>query len=114
MNTTNQAAVWLQKTRAEHRLSLRDLARAVSQETGKKISHTTISDAEKGSASFETWAALAEYFRTPIQTVLEMAGYLNPLPGKDNLIEQIEMDLRAMSPAARKTAAKIIRSMLDK
>lgn len=102
----NKASRWLQEQRRAKNLSLRDLAR----ETG--LTHATIGNAEHGTeVSFETWAKIAEYFKEPINNVLTWAGYLKPVPSKDELIERIESDLRAMSPEAREQAARIIRAL---
>lgn len=100
-----KAGKWLQEQRKRANFSLRDLAR----ETG--LTHTTISNAEHGEASFETWVKIAEYFQEPIMNVLTWADYLKPAPTRDDLIERIEADLRAMSPEAREQAARIIRAM---
>lgn len=102
-----KAARWLIEQRKNARLSLRDLAR----ETG--LTHTTIGEAEKGKASFETWKKLAEYFREPINNVLTWAGYLSPAPSRDEIIARIEEDLQKMTPKTRERAARIIRAMTD-
>lgn len=104
---TSKAAAWLLEQRTSRNLSLRELA----AET--RLTHTTISDAEKGKASPETWKKLAEYFRTPVNTVLTWAGFLEAIPTKDELIDQIDNDLTQMTPEARRVAAGLIRSLLQ-
>jgi transcriptional regulator with XRE-family HTH domain len=100
---TSKAAAWLVEQRTSRNLSPRELA----LET--RLTHTTISDAEKGKASPETWKTLAEYFKTPAITVLQCAGFLVAIPTKDELIDQIDNDLSLMSPEGRKVVAKLIR-----
>lgn len=104
---TSKAATWLVEQRTSRNLSLRELA----LET--RLTHTTISDAEKGKASPETWKTLAEHFKTPPITVLQWAGFLEAIPTKDELIEQIENDLRQMTLEGRKVAARLVRSLLE-
>ena len=103
----NKAAAWLFEERTSRNLSLRELARLTN------LTHTTISEAERNKASPETWKILAEYFKTPVNTVLTWAGFLDAVPTKDDLIEQIDEDLRQMSPAGRKRAQALIRSLLE-
>ena len=103
---SSKAASWLRDQRTSRNLSLRELA----MET--RLTHTTISDAEKGKASPETWKTLAEHFKTPAITVLQWAGFLEAISTKDELIDQIDNDLSQMSPASRKVAAGLIRSLL--
>lgn len=104
---TSKAAAWLLEQRTARNLSLRELARLTN------LTHTTISDAEKGKASPETWKQLAEYFKTPPNLVLTWAGFLDALPSKDELILSIESDLAQMTPSARQLAARIIRAMAE-
>lgn len=103
----SKAATWLKTERTSRNLSLRELARLTN------LTHTTISDAERSKASPETWKTLAEFFKTPVNTVLTWAGFLEAIPTKDDLIDQIEGDLRLMSPEARKVAARLVRSLLE-
>ncbi len=103
----NKAATWLFEERTSRNLSLRELARLTN------LTHTTISDAERNKASPETWKILAEYFKTPVNTVLIWAGFLDAIPSKDELIDQIDNDLSQMSPAGRKVAARLVRSLLE-
>jgi transcriptional regulator with XRE-family HTH domain len=105
--SANKASTWLLEQRTARGLSLRELGRLTN------ITHTTLSDAEKGDASPETWKRLAEYFKMPPDLVLIWAGFLEALPQKDDLIQQIDYDLEQMSPAGRKRAAALIRSLLD-
>jgi len=104
---TSKAATWLFEQRTSRNLSLRELA----LDTG--LTHTTISDAERGKASPETWKTLAEHFKTPAITVLQWSGFLEAIPTKDQLIEQIDNDLNRMSPDGRKVAAALVRSLLE-
>jgi len=104
---TSKAAAWLANERTSRNLSLRELARLTN------LTHTTISDAERNKASPETWKILAEHFKTPTVTVLTWAGFLEAIPTKDELIDQIDNDLSQMSPAGRKVAARLIRSLLE-
>ena len=111
---SNKAGHWAKKERTARNLSLRELAREIRRKhRDTRITHTTLSDAERGEASPETWKLLAEYFNTPVNTVLTWAGFLEGLPTKDELVDQIENDLNQMSPAGRQLAAKLIRSLLD-
>jgi transcriptional regulator with XRE-family HTH domain len=96
---TSKAAAWLLDQRTSRNLSLRELA----LET--RLTHTTISDAEKGKASLETWKTLAEYFKTPAIPVPQWAGFLDAIPAKDELIDQIENDLSQINPAGRSLPA---------
>jgi transcriptional regulator with XRE-family HTH domain len=104
---SNKAAAWLLEQRTSRNLSLRELA------LGTGLTHTTISDAEKGKASPETWKTLADHFKTPAITVLQWSGFLEAIPTKDELIDQIDKDLSQMSPAGRKVAARLVRSLLE-
>lgn len=105
--TVNGAALWLVEQRTARRMSQRGLARELG------VSYTLISDAEKGVATHTTWRMIAEYFKTPVEHVLRLAGFLGEqIPSKDSLIEQIDNDLMQMSPQVRKVAAQIIRGLL--
>jgi len=104
---SSKAAAWLIDQRKSRNLSLRELGRLV------ELTHTTLSDAEHGDASPETWKKLAEFFKTPVNTVLTWAGFLEAIPTKDELIDQIENDLNQMSPDGRKVAARLVRSLLE-
>ena len=66
----NKAAEWLIEKRKSKNLSLRQLAEKVG------LSHVTISKAEEGDGSFETWTALANYFNESPQVVLSMANMM--------------------------------------
>lgn len=104
---SNKAATWLVEQRTSRNLSLRELA----LET--RLTHTTISEAERGKASPETWKTLAEYFKTPVITVLQWSGFLEAIPTKDSLIDQVENDMNQMPQEGRKMAARLVRSLLD-
>jgi len=106
---TSKATAWLLEQRTARNLSLREMARQM----GTGITHTTISDAEKGFASPETWKQLAEFFKTPPNLVLSWAGFLDALPSKDELIISIETDLEQMTPAGRQLAARMIHALVD-
>jgi len=105
----NIAALWLKEQRTTRNLSFREMARQM----GTGITHTTLSDAERGVATPETWKQIAEHFKTPAITVLQWSGFLEAIPTKDQLIEQIDNDLNRMSPDGRKVAAGLIRSLLE-
>ena len=103
----NRAGAWVNEQRTVRNLSLRELARLIG------IDHTTLSDAEKGNASAQTWKKIAEYFKTPTDVVLTWAGFLETLPAKDEIILQINHDLEQMDPAGRKLAQSMIRTLLE-
>ena len=103
----NRAGAWVNEQRTVRNLSLRELARLIG------IDRTTLSDAEKGNASAQTWKKIAEYFKTPTDVVLTWAGFLETLPAKDEIILQINHDLEQMDPAGRKLAQSMIRTLLE-
>lgn len=104
---SNKAASWLREQRTARNLSMRELALQMG------LTHTTISEAEQGKASPETWKKIAEYFREPVNVVLAWAGFLDSQPVKDELIDRIEEDLRQLPPRARLLAARLVRALLD-
>lgn len=110
----NRAATWARDQRQSRGLSLRELAREIRlKHRDTKITHTTLSDAERGEASPDTWKILAEFWKVPVDTVLTWAGFLqNAAPTKDELIVGIESDLAQMTPAGRQLAASLIRTLL--
>jgi transcriptional regulator with XRE-family HTH domain len=102
--TLNKAAEWLKEQRTAMGWSQRELARRM------EINNATISEAEKGYASPETWKAVALFFKVPPERILSLSGFLD-LPTKDELIEQINHDLFQMSAEERSRVAKIVKAL---
>lgn len=106
MPEENKASAWLIAMRSTKHLSQRKLA------LRSGITNTAISDAERGYASAETWARLAEYFEWSTDVVLWFAGVLSRLaPPKDEIISRIERDLNRMSDEGREAALQLIDSI---
>jgi transcriptional regulator with XRE-family HTH domain len=103
----NKASTWLKKMRTSQNLSFRDLAKR----TG--LSHTTISNAERGNASADTWITLARYYHTPTENVLNWAGIINNgASERDELTKEIMNYLNGMNNANKQTALDVIKAIL--
>ena len=110
----NKAAEWLIEKRKGKNLSLRQLAEKVG------LSHVTISKAEVGDGSFETWTALANFFNESPQVVLSMANMmpkskLSPLAERAaHLVESIDdekekkMVIRFLESYSETSSRKVI------
>jgi transcriptional regulator with XRE-family HTH domain len=99
----NYASVWLMLMRTVRGLTQRELAGKV------KLTHTTISEAERGNATAETWARVAVYFRTSTDAVLWLAGIIDLVtPPKHEIIDRIERIKSEMEPETREKAEKLL------
>ena len=104
----NKASVWLIVMREARNLSQRGLATRVG------MPNTTISKAESGEASPDTWIRLAEHFRMSADSVLWLAGLFKPpLPPKDEIIDKINFLIDEMEPDTRKMAEQLIEWIKD-
>ena len=102
----NKASAWLVAMRSTRHLSQRKLASRVG------LTNTAVSDAERGYASAETWAKLAEFFGWSSDVVLWFAGVLSRLvPPKTEIIARIEHDLEKMSDEGRQAAKDLIEAI---
>lgn len=103
----NKASTWLKKKRTSENLSYRDLAKR----TG--LSHTTISNAESGNASADTWITLADHYHVPTENVLKWAGVIkNNETERDELTREIMGYLNGMNSANKQTALDVIKAIL--
>lgn len=104
----NKASTWLIVMREARNLSQRALASRVG------MPNTTISKAENGEASTDTWVRLAEYFRMSADSVLWLAGLFKPLvPPKSEIIDKINFLIDEMEPETRKMAEQLIKRIAD-
>jgi transcriptional regulator with XRE-family HTH domain len=80
----NEAARWLKKRREGLNFSFRDLAKQV------KLTHTTLSKAEEGEATTETWIKLADYFGESVLRVLYWAKKMKHPPSDDDVLLELQ------------------------
>lgn len=100
----NKAATWLIEKRKKEKLSLRELAHL----TG--LSHATISKAENGEASFETWKTLAEHFGTDTKLVLSWAEMMER-ETSDPWVTEMSAKLKLLNPELRSIAENVIEAI---
>lgn len=101
----NKAAKWLKEKRG--RFSFRELGEDVG------LSHMTLSNAEEGDATAETWIRLAEHFGESPAVVLFWAGKIKDLPRDESVIEVAHLVDGIKNETVKKSVLSMIRAAAE-